>query len=204
MRVTRRAGLALAALGPVAGALAARPPEAPPPPQPVLRAGGFGEGYFPNVMLRTHEDDAVRFYDDLLKDKNVIINMLLTNCPDGLCPLITANLVAVQRELGARVGQDIFMYSITLDPLADTQRVLLQYAARLHVGQGWRFLTGQPADIELLRRKLGFADIDPVLDADPSQHSGVVRYGNVPLERWGMVAGGANPKFIASLIQSAL
>jgi protein SCO1/2 len=203
MRLTRRAGLGLAALGPVAGVVVATRRE-PPPRRLVQRAGGFGEGYFANVLLQTHEGDQVRFFDDLLRDRTVIINMISTNCPDGLCPLITSNLAALQRQLGDRIGRDIFMYSITLTPLEDTPRELLRYAIRQHVGPGWLFLTGDQADIEILRRKLGFADIDPVLDADPQQHSGVVRYGNVALERWGMVAGMANPKFMASLIESAI
>jgi len=41
---------------------------------------------------------------------------------------------------------------------------------------GWLFLTGQPEDIELLRRKPGFTDPDPELDKDKSSHIGNVRY----------------------------
>jgi protein SCO1/2 len=169
-----------------------------------LRPGGFRAGYFPNVVLRTQANDEVRFYDDLLKDRNVIINMMYTVCPDGLCPLITANLVALQRALGDRVGRDIFMYSITLAPEVDTPPVLQRYAFQHHVRPGWWFLTGQRDDIELLRRKLGFVDPDPVVDADSSQHIGMVRYGNEALERWGAMPGGGNPRFMASLIESAL
>ena len=202
--LTRRT--ALAALAPVAGALLAREttraPEAAGPPK--LRPGGFRAGYFPNVVLRTHEGREVRFYDDLLKGKNVVINMMYTVCPDGFCPLFTANLVALQRALGARVGRDIFMYSITLKPEEDTPSVLARYALDHRVRPGWWFLTGQRDDIELLRRKLGFVDPDPVVDADSAQHTGVIRYGNEPLERWGAMPGGTDPKFMAKLIESAL
>ena len=204
--VTRRTALALAALAPAAGALLARGTTAGPAGagQPKLRPGGFGAGYFPNVVLRTHEGAAVRFYDDLLKGKNVIINMMYTVCPDGFCPLITANLVALQRALGERVGRDLFMYSITLKPEEDTPPVLARYALDHRVRPGWWFLTGPRADTELLRRKLGFVDPDPVVDADSSQHTGMIRYGNEPLERWGAMPGGTNPKFMAKLIESAL
>src|SRR5713101_3048134 len=51
---------------------------------------------FLNVVLRTHEGKEVRFYDDLIKDKIVLINMIQAACPDGSCPLITANLLRVQ------------------------------------------------------------------------------------------------------------
>ena len=81
------------------------------------RKGGerWGANYFPNVPLTNHEGKQVRFFDDLIKDKVVVINFIYTTCPDS-CPLETARLVEVQRILGDRVGRDVFMYSITIDP----------------------------------------------------------------------------------------
>jgi len=38
----------------------------------------WGAGYFPNVPLVTHEGKTVRFYDDLLKGKAVVINVIYT------------------------------------------------------------------------------------------------------------------------------
>jgi len=32
--------------------------------------------YFPNVELTTHEGKTVRFYDDLIKDKIVVVNFM--------------------------------------------------------------------------------------------------------------------------------
>ncbi|MBY0474158.1 MAG: SCO family protein, partial [Nitrosomonas sp.] len=40
---------------------------------------------FPNVTLYTHEGEAVRFYDDLIRDKVVAINMMYSQC-SGICP----------------------------------------------------------------------------------------------------------------------
>jgi protein SCO1/2 len=151
--------------------------------------------YFPNVVLRTHENRQVRFYDDLIKDKIVVINFMYATC-EGICPRITANLIKVQQLLGNRIGRDIFMYSITLKPREDTPAVLRQHAVMHNVGPGWLFLTGGPADIELLRRKLGFVDPDPARDADTSNHIGNIRYGNEPLQLWGACPGLAAPSWI--------
>ena len=52
----------------------------------------LAERSFPNVTLTTHEGKKVKFYDDLLKDKIVIINFMYVKC-DGKCPGTTANLV---------------------------------------------------------------------------------------------------------------
>jgi protein SCO1 len=146
-------------------------------------AAGPRAGYFPNVLLRTQEDRPVRFYDDLIAGKFVVINFMYASCGD-ICPGMTANLVEVQRLLGGRVGRDIFMYSLTLEPDADTPAVLKAYADVFDVGPGWSFLTGKRDDIELLRRRLGFVDPDPLLDADREQHIGMVRYGIERLDRW--------------------
>jgi len=155
--------------------------------------------YFPNVALTTHEGKKVRFYDDLIKDKIVTINFMYADC-EGVCPGITANLVKVQRALGERVGRDIFMYSITLKPEHDSPDVLKEYAEMHRAKPGWSFLTGDPKDIETLRRKLGFTNPDPKLDADSSQHIGMVRYGNEPLQQWAACPGLANPSWIVESI----
>src|SRR5689334_25348966 len=83
----------------------------------------WGADYFPNVPLVTQDGRTVRFYDDLLKDKIVAIDLVYTNCR-YVCPLETARLAQVQRLLGDRVGRDVFSYSITIDPARDTPEVL--------------------------------------------------------------------------------
>jgi len=143
----------------------------------------LAERSFPNVTLTTHKGKKVKFYDDLLKDKIVLINFMYVRC-EGKCPGTTANLVKVQKLLGDRVGKDIFIYSITLKPEEDTPKVLAEYAKAYKVGPGWQFLTGHPKDIELLRQKLGFIDRDPVRDADKSNHIGMLRWGNEPHTLW--------------------
>jgi protein SCO1/2 len=137
----------------------------------------------PNVELTTHEGRVVRFYGDLVKGRVVIVSFMYTACVDQ-CPLTTANLMAVRELLGDRVGRDIFLYSVTLDPARDTPEVLKRYAEQHGVKPGWTFLTGRRRNIETLRRALGVYDRDPAVDADRSQHGGLVVYGNDALRRW--------------------
>ena len=154
---------------------------------------------FPNVLLRTHEGRTVRFYDDLIRGRIVTVNFMYARC-QNICPGMTSNLAMVQRALGKRVGRDIFMYSITLKPEEDTPAVLRSYAAAHGVKPGWLFLTGGPDDVETLRRRLGFVDPDPALDADTSQHIGVVLYGNDALDRWAACPALSDPDEMAKYI----
>ena len=155
--------------------------------------------YFPNLVLTTHEGNKVKFYDDLVKDKIVVFNMFYAKC-EGICSPVTRNLVRVQNLLGNRVGKDIFFYSFSLKPKEDTVSALAHYAEMHKVKPGWLFLTGSPDDMELLRRKLGFVDPDPEVDKDTSNHIGVLKYGNEPLQRWGGCPGMQAPDAIAEAI----
>jgi len=201
--MTRRSGLLALALTPLAARLVGatgRPGRRPArkwadvPARELIR-----QRHLPDVPLLTQRGETVHFYDDLVKDKKVVINFIYTRC-QGICSPVTANLARVQKLLDGRVGRDIFFYSVSLKPDEDTPAALADYAALHDVGPGWLFLTGQPADVELLRGMLGFKYDDPAEDADKSNHTGMLRIGNEPYLRWSMCEGQADPKWIAKSI----
>ncbi len=77
----------------------------------------------PNILLRTQDNQPVRFYDDLIRDRTVFINFMYTTCP-LICPGTTANLSKVHALLGDRMGEDVRILSISLDPETDTPEKL--------------------------------------------------------------------------------
>jgi len=118
------------------------------------RAARWGENYFPNYPVVTHEGKTVRFYDDLIRGKMVVINFIYTNCTD-ICSLSTARMARLREWLGDEIGKKIFIYSITLDPENDTPEKLEKYAEAFGAGDGWLFVTGEPDQIHEIRWKLG-------------------------------------------------
>lgn len=162
----------------------------------------WGANYFPNVPLITHEGKTVRFFDDLIKDKVVAINFIFTSCPDA-CPLETARLREVQKILGERVGQDVFIYSISIDPERDTPTVLKAYAEKFQVGPGWTFLTGKESDITSLRQKLGLY-IEEIQGDDKTDHNLSLIIGNQSTGRWMKRSPFENPHVLATQIGSWL
>lgn len=158
---------------------------------------------FPDTLLQSHDGKTYRFYDDLVKGKIVVINFFYTECGD-VCPLTTQNLAEVQRLLGDRVGRDIFMYSITLQPEIDTAEMIKEYVEVYDVQPGWLFLRGSRADTDMLRRKLGFASSDPAIDADPEQHIGTIRVGNDTIDRWTGSSPFASPEEIVETLLSVV
>ncbi|HEY6006418.1 MAG TPA: SCO family protein [Anaeromyxobacter sp.] len=153
----------------------------------------WGKDYFPDVPLVTQDGRVVRFYRDLVEGKHVVINFIFTRCTKS-CPLETANLVRVQRRLGARVGRDVFLYSITLDAGHDTPEVLKEYAARFHAGEGWLFLGGRREDIDRIRARLG--DRTPI-----ANHSVGLVLGNDPAGQWTTLSAVDDPGFLATSIE---
>ncbi|WP_422418651.1 SCO family protein [Pseudomonas sp. GZD-222] len=162
----------------------------------------WGAGYFPNTPLTDQDGQQVRFFDDLIKDKVVVINFIFTGCGDS-CPLETARLRQVQQLLGERVGRDVFFYSISIDPLSDTPEVLKAYAARFKVGPGWRFLTGDKEQIDALRRRLGLF-IEGVDNGRSRDHNLSLIVGNQATGRWMKASPFENPWILADQLANSL
>lgn len=156
----------------------------------------WGASYFPDAVLTSHQGKKLRFFSDLVQGKVVLINFIYTSCPDE-CGLETARLREVQRILADRVGKDVFLYSISIDPEHDTPEVLKDYARKFDVGPGWLFLTGKDDDITLLRKKLGLYT-DPDQGGKLQDHNLSLIMGNQATGQWMKISPYENPYMIAN------
>jgi protein SCO1 len=162
---------------------------------PLSARSPWDETYFPNVPVITHDGKELKFYDDVLKGKIVVITFIYTSC-SNICPLMTARLAQVKDMLGDRVGQDIFFYSITLDPVLDGPEVLKKYAETYNAGPGWQFLTGTPENIDLIRHKLG--ERSQVKE----EHRNTVILGNDATGEWGRDSAFSDLEQLAAAIRA--
>lgn len=145
-------------------------------------------GMLPNVPLVAHTGETFNFYDDLVRDRIVLLNFFVVGCSEGRCPTTNANLRKVQDMVGDRMGKDVFFYSVTLQPELDTVPILKEYAQDIfEVKPGWLFLTGKQSDIDTLRHAQGFVDPDPERDRDVTLHSSTGRLIDDNMNRWAMV-----------------
>jgi protein SCO1/2 len=135
--------------------------------------------HLPNIQLVNQDGKKLRFYDDLIKGKIVMIQFMFTSC-DRLCPMVTPNLVKVQKELQKQAPGEVNLVSISVDPDHDTPAALKAYAAKFHVGPNWQFLTGRKSEIERLRRELGVFDPENTT----FEHMNVVTIGKEPTGQW--------------------
>lgn len=160
-------------------------------------AGWRHSDQIPNVSLLTQTGRSVRLFDDLIRDSQVLLSFMYCRC-NGICPATVGLVNSLRTPLARELGPNVKFISITLDPEHDRPSVLQTYAANLDAADeqaltkraAWYFLTGQPDDIEAVRRALGYQDPDPVRDADRTQHAAMITFGNDLTNRWGSLPVG--------------
>lgn len=154
-----------------------------------------GATRYTNAVLRTQNNEAVKFYDDLIRGKQCVVNFMYAEC-HGSCPAVTQTLKTLYRTMKDRMGKDLFFYSITIKPQDDTPTALKHYAKMRNVDlPGWYFLTGDAYDLKTIRYRLFNMD-HPGLDADEALHSGYLRIINDARNSWGMAQAFASNRNI--------
>lgn len=110
----------------------------------------------PDVEVLDQHGNALHFHTDLIKGKTVAINFIFTNCTT-ICPPLAATFARLQKEMGDKVGKDVHLISISVDPLTDTPERLKAWGAKFKAGPGWTFVTGEKQEMDKLLNALGAA-----------------------------------------------
>lgn len=153
--------------------------------------------YFSDVELLNQDGKKVRFYTDVLKGKTVIVNAFFTTCT-SVCPPMNRNMEKIQEAFGDRVGRDVFLVSITVDPSVDTPPRLKEYAQKFHARSGWIFLTGKKENLDWALYKLG----QYVETKD--DHKTIFIIGNEPTGLWKKAFGMAKLDELVKVVESVV
>ena len=174
------------------------PKQPPRPPDP--HAGhvqptdaSAAQKYFSDVKLVDQDGRTQRFYTDMLKGKTVVVNAFFTTCT-SVCPPMNRNLEMVQQALGERLGRDVFIVSISVDPVTDTPPRLKAYAQKFHAKPGWTFLTGEKQNVDWALYKLG----QYVQNRD--DHATVIIIGNETTGLWKKAFGLAKAEDLVRIV----
>ena len=174
---------------------------APPPPHDhshmtmTPAESSPAQKYFTDVELINQDGKKVRFYSDVLKGKTVVVNAFFTTCT-SVCPPMNRNMEKIQEALGDRIGRDVFLVSITVDPAVDTPARLKEYAQKFHAGPGWVFLTGKKENLDWALYKLG----QYVETKD--DHTTILIIGNEQTGLWKKAFGIANVAELVQVVES--
>ena len=166
------------------------PPAAEAEPSPAQK-------YFGDVPLVNQDGKEMRLYSDLIKDKVVVIDVMFTSCT-GVCPVMSSTFAKIQNRLGDRLGKDVHLISISVDPVNDTPAKLKEYAARFKARPGWYFLTGSKENVDAALRKLGnYVET-------PEAHQNLFIIGNERSGLWKKAFGLAQPEALIPIVQSVV
>lgn len=153
--------------------------------------------YFTDVVLLNQNGERMRLYSDLLQGKVVIIDSFFATC-QGSCLPMNRNLEKVQEALGDRIGKDVYIISISVDPAVDTPASLKEYAKKLHARQGWYFLTGDKQNVDFALNKLG------QYVNDKQDHLNIFIIGNERTGLWKKAFGLARSDELVKVVESVL
>lgn len=157
------------------------------------RAEAVSHFDIPDVPVRTQDGDALHFYSDLVEGRTVAVNFIFTTCTT-ICPPMGANFGRLQEELGERLGEDVHLISVSVDPVTDTPPRLKAWAAKFGARDGWTLVTGRRGEIEDLLKAL------EVFNADIREHSPVVLIGDDARGEWTRAYGLAGPAELAAIV----
>lgn len=175
-------------------ALAQDAPKAAPPAAP---AESPAQHYFGEIPLVNQDGQTMRLYSDVLKGRVVVINAMFTSCT-GACPLMSNNMAKIQEWAGDRLGKDIYLVSISVDPANDTPAKMKEYAARFKARPGWYFLTGSKENVNAALAKLGQAV------ETREAHTNLFLVGNDKTGLWKKAFGLAKPDDLIPVVESVL
>ena len=147
----------------------------------------------PDVRVFDQHGRQLNFYKDLVAGKVVAINFVFTTCT-AICRPLTATFRRVQQELGDEVGKNVWLISVSVDPMTDTPERLHEFAEKFKAGPGWSFVTGDTSDINAILNAFG------VGITNKNDHTPMVLIGSEAKGVWTRAYGLSSPVEIARLI----
>ena len=167
------------------------------PPLKEAENSSTAQKYFSDVVLVNQHGQQFRFYSDLLNGKVVVISSFMATCTSA-CPVKNRNLEKLQEAAGDRLGKDVFILSISVDPVTDTPERLKEYAKTYHAKPGWHFLTGKKENVDWALYKIG------QYVPEKENHFNVLVIGNESTGLWKKAFGLAKAEDLTIVFASVL
>lgn len=139
----------------------------------------------PDTVLVDQDGEEVHFYRDLVEDRLVAINFVFTTCTT-ICPPMGATFGRLQE----RLGEDVTLISVSVDPTIDTPARLSSWSAKFGRRPGWTLVTGDKGRVDTVLKALGG------FTPEKEDHAPLVLVGNDRTGEWLRVYGLAGPKSI--------
>src|ERR1051326_3159079 len=148
----------------------------------------------PDVQVVTQNGERLRFNSELVKGRIAIVTGFFTSCT-AMCPITKESLANVAKILGPRLGKDVIIVSLSVDPETDTPARMKAWAQKFHIGPGWTLASGTKANVQLLLKSFGLA-----VDL-PQRHQSLLMVGSTT-SGWVRISSWTSAEKLAKLVDS--
>ena len=167
--------------------------DAAPPPAEVASAPETVDVTLYDESLFDQDGRGVKLVTDVIADRIVVMDFIYTSCTT-VCPVASAIFQIVQDKLGDRLGRDVVMVSVSVDPSTDTPARLKAYSRKFRAQPGWTFLTGGEHVVDKVLEGLG------TYSQDFTAHPNITLIGDGRTGKWTRMYGFANPNHIVAQV----
>jgi cytochrome oxidase Cu insertion factor (SCO1/SenC/PrrC family) len=174
-----------------------QPSSAASAPERGARSRGRGRRYFTDTLLVDQHGAQLKLYTDLISDRVVAVNFFFTSCKNT-CPVLMDKFQKLQQSFQDRMGRDLVLLSISVDPARDDVARLKGFADGLGARADWHLVTGTADDLKVVQSRFG-----QLLDS-PDQHTNVIFVGNERTGLWKKLNGLSPVEQLIPLVEEVL
>lgn len=106
-----------------------------------------------DVSVIDQNGQAKYFFAEVVKSGPVVVNFIYTHC-DGVCPGQGQRFKQLQTKLGKRLGGEVHLISVSIDPERDTPEALKTWSQRFEAGPHWTLVTGSKQAMEEISQQV--------------------------------------------------
>lgn len=127
---------------------------------PGLPSGAVAEGaraleaQLHDLPVVNQDGDRVLFKSEVVGDRLAVVIPFYTTCTTAY-PILVFTFTRLQDLLGERLGREVVLVSVTVEPKIDTPVRMKGYARRQKAKPGWIFLGGEKQDLEKILFGIG-------------------------------------------------
>jgi protein SCO1/2 len=146
-----------------------------------------------DLELVTQDGKRVRFKSDVINDKLVAMTFIFTSCTT-ICPVYSAIFSRLQPLLGDRLGSEVILVTLTMDPTRDVPRRMKKEAKKYQAKPGWYYLTGKKGNVDQVLEGLD------AFFPDFTLHPPMALVGDGKTGTWKRYTGFPKPEHLLAMI----
>jgi len=154
-----------------------------------------------DMELVDQDGRKLKFRSDVIGDRVVAIVPFYTTCTTAY-PILIFIFNRLQEALGDRLGKEVVLVSVSVDPKTDIPIRLKAFASRQKAKPGWVFLTGEMTTLSAVLAGIGIQYIVGQ-SLDEHQHVPLTLVGDVRGE-WKRFYGYPPPEVLMAQINKSL